>query len=315
LTSSATWASDNTAVASVSTGTVHGVTQGTANVSATQSGVVGQAAVHVGPAVVSSIAVTATPTSVPLGDHAQMAATATMSDGTTQNVTGAASWTSSDTGVATVAAGGAVSTHAAGSADISATYQLVSGSATVTVTAKVLRSIAVDTSTPEFAKGRTSQLTATGTYSDGSTADLTSSATWTSSDTSVAGVSTSGLVTGNAPGVATISAAVGPVSGDDIVTVDPAVVTALTVAPVSQSVPLGDTQQFTATATWSDTTTTDVTGAATWTAGTTSVATVDGNGLAHSVGEGTTTISAAYNGSGDSTTLAVTPHVLRSITV
>src|SRR5207248_4758805 len=89
LTSSATWASDNTAVASVSTGTVHGVTQGTANVSATQSGVVGQAAVHVGPAVVSSIAVTATPTSVPLGDHAQMAATATMSDGTTQNVTGA----------------------------------------------------------------------------------------------------------------------------------------------------------------------------------------------------------------------------------
>src|SRR5207248_1809267 len=213
LTSSATWASDNTAVASVSTGTVHGVTQGTANVSATQSGVAGQAAVHVGPAVVSSIAVTATPTSVPLGDHAQMAATATMSDGTTQNVTGAASWTSSDTSVATVATGGAVSTHALGSTDISATYQLVSGSATVTVTAKVLRSIAVNPASVTVATGRTTPLTATGTYSDASTQDLTGTAVWTSSNASVADVSTSGLVTGKTVGTSAVTATVGSVSG------------------------------------------------------------------------------------------------------
>src|SRR5205085_12658525 len=140
--------------------------QGQARVAATVSGGSGAAVVHVGPAVVSAGTVTATATSVPAGDQVQMSSTANFSDGTTQYVTGTASWTSSNTGVATVSTGGAVTTHTQGSADISATYQLVSGSATVTVTAAALRSIAVTPSTAVIAKGRTSQLTATGTYSD-----------------------------------------------------------------------------------------------------------------------------------------------------
>ena len=56
----------------------------------------------------------------------------------------------------------------------------------------------------------TQQLTATGTFNDGSTGQT--SVTWTSSNTAVATVNTGGLVSGVAPGSATISASSGSVT-------------------------------------------------------------------------------------------------------
>lgn len=63
----------------------------------------------------------------------------------------------------------------------------------------VLTMIAVTPNNPTILHGTTGQFFATGTYSDDSTADLTSSATWTMSDTTIATVSNTagsqGLVT------------------------------------------------------------------------------------------------------------------------
>ena len=59
--------------------------------------------------------------------------------------------------------------------------------------------------------GSTQQLTAIGTYSNGSTADVTSQVTWASSNDTVAYISSSGSATGVAPGTASITAAL---SGD-----------------------------------------------------------------------------------------------------
>ena len=76
-----------------------------------------------------------------------------------------------------------------------------------------LKSIAV-TPTPSSLYANVSQaLTATGTYSDGSTQNLTSTATWTTSNASVAAVSAAGVVTTIAPGTATISAVSGTITG------------------------------------------------------------------------------------------------------
>lgn len=69
-----------------------------------------------------------------------------------------------------------------------------------------LESIAVTPETASIAVGSTQQFTATGTYSGGSTADLTTQVTWTSSDTTVATINASGLATGVAVGEATITA-------------------------------------------------------------------------------------------------------------
>ena len=54
------------------------------------------------------------------------------------------------------------------------------GSTVLTVTAATLVSIAVTPANPSIAKGTTQQFTATGTYSDSSTANITSSVTWSS---------------------------------------------------------------------------------------------------------------------------------------
>jgi uncharacterized repeat protein (TIGR01451 family) len=76
----------------------------------------------------------------------------------------------------------------------------ITGSATVTVTATAptLKSIAVTPSTASIAVGGMQPFTATGTFSDNSTKDVTTQSTWTSSNTEVATV---GAGTGIAKGV------------------------------------------------------------------------------------------------------------------
>jgi hypothetical protein len=59
----------------------------------------------------------------------------------------------------------------------------------LTVTAATLKSIAVTPASASIATGQTQQFIATGTYTDGSTANITSACSWTSSTTSVATIS------------------------------------------------------------------------------------------------------------------------------
>ncbi|MEI6093684.1 MAG: Ig-like domain-containing protein, partial [bacterium] len=84
-----------------------------------------------------------------------------------------------------------------------------------------LTSIAVKPANPSIAESSTQQFTATGTYSDATTKDITSSVTWTASDPSVTFSSTtSGLAIATVDGGPfTISADLGSVSGSTTLTV------------------------------------------------------------------------------------------------
>jgi len=77
-----------------------------------------------------------------------------------------------------------------------------------------------------IAKGTVQQLTATGTYSDNSTQNLTASVTWAPITSSIATVSNTagsvGKVTALGPGTVTIMASLGGVSGSTGLTVTPA---------------------------------------------------------------------------------------------
>ena len=67
------------------------------------------------------------------------------------------------------------------------------GAASLVVTAvPVLRSIAVIPAAPSVPVGETIQFTATGTYTDGSTQNLTGTAGWASASTGVATVTPTG---------------------------------------------------------------------------------------------------------------------------
>ncbi len=123
------------------------------------------------------------------GHTQQMTATAIYSDGKTQNLTGAANWTSSSPSVATVTSNGVVSGLITGSTMISVSYQSVTGSTLVTVSAAPLTSIEVSPVTATIKTGQTVRYTATGTFQGGATQNVTGSVTWASSDTNVATVS------------------------------------------------------------------------------------------------------------------------------
>jgi trimeric autotransporter adhesin len=107
-------------------------------------------------------------------------------------------------------------------------------------------SITVDPPTPTvgFGQGATTiQMTAVATYNDGSTGNLTggtsctgSVACWSSSDTSVATISTGGVLTGVSAGTATITAASGSVTGTTTATVAETV-SSMTINPPSAGVP------------------------------------------------------------------------------
>ena len=186
---------------------------------------------------------------------------------------------------------------------------------------KTLSSITVTPAYPSIAVSTTQQFTATGTYSDGTTKDIASSVTWTASDPSVTFSSTtSGLATGTiAGGPFTINAKLGLISNSTTLTVTPATLVSIAVTPTDPSVPLGLTRQFTATGTYSDGTTQNITTSVTWMSSNTNAATINATtGLATvASNSGSSTITATNTPSGifGTTTLTATSAVLTSIAV
>ncbi len=306
LTSSVTWSSSNTAVATIaSAGLGTGVATGSTTVQAILGSIRGSTGLMVTAPVLVSTAVTPTNVSIAKGTTQQYTATGIYSDGSTQNLTSSATWSSSNNAVATINATGLATAVGAGSSTIQATSGSISGSTTLTVT-KSLVSIAVTPTSPSIAKGTTQQFTATGTYSDGSQQNLTSAVTWSSSSVGVATITSAGLATGGSTGNTTIQATSGSVNGATLLTVTPATLVSIAVTPSNPSIINGSTQQFTATGNYSDGSQQNLTSVVTWTSSNAVVATINTTGLATAVGVGSTTIQATSSYVSGSTGLTVT---------
>ena len=109
----------------------------------------------------------------------------------------------------------------------------------VTVTAAPLVSIAIAPNPTTLKVGQVQQFTATGTYADSSTVDLTSQVTWSSDAPNIISVDTTDKGTGKTAGTAHITATQGAVSGQTTVTVTPPVLTGVQPAPAPASRPGG----------------------------------------------------------------------------
>src|SRR5208282_2242969 len=133
-----------------------------------------------------------------------------------------------------------------------------------------LASITVTPANPTITTGNTQQFTATGIFSDNSTQNLTTSVTWSSSNQVVATISNAAGFNGQAiavaAGTAMITAMSGSITGSTTLTVNPVPVTlqSIAVTPANPSITLGNTEQFTATGTYSDGTTPNITSSVTW---------------------------------------------------
>jgi len=142
----------------------------------------------------------------------------------------------------------------------------------LTVTNSPLVSIAINPSNPSIPLGSSDQFTATGTFADGTTADITNSVIWTATDATVATISTaatpSGSITGiavggglavTAPGASagqvtqiTAGTTVGDktVSASTVLTISDSVLTSISVTPATSTLTVGSTQQYAALGTF-----------------------------------------------------------------
>ncbi len=256
------------------------------------------------------LSITVTPASPSITHPAtqQFTAMENYSDGTSVDITAVAAWVSGTLGVATINSSGLATSVSAGSSIISASKDSLTGTATLTVNGAVVTpvSITVTPPTPAINLGSTQQFTAIENYSDGSTVDITAVAAWSSANSGIASVSGTGLATSVAVGSTAIYAEKDSLTGTATLTVNPVVtLLSVTLAPLNTTILLGNTQQYTATANYSDGSSVDVTTTATWASTVTGVATVNSTGLATSVAAGTTSISATYNSVPGSTPLTV----------
>jgi predicted extracellular nuclease len=166
----------------------------------------------------TGIIVTPATASVAVAGNLQFTATFTPSG---CSPSGSVTWASSDTNAVTINASGLASGVAAGSSTISATSGALSGNTTLIVNAVTLVSIAVTPANPSITVGSNQPFTATGTYSDSSTQNITAQVTWASSSTGVATINTQGLASGVATGSSQITATLGAISGNTTLTVTP----------------------------------------------------------------------------------------------
>jgi len=176
-------------------------------------------------------------------------------------------------------------------------------------------------------EGTTGTCTATATYSDASTLDVSSSASWSVSPSSYATMSSSGVITGTSVASdqqVTITAlyTYNSASRSDTATVT-IVDTSVTLSGVvittsSSSVDEGSTLQFTATAQYSDSSTLDVTSSSAWAVTPSSYGTITTGGVLTGLpvaGDQTVLVSGDYGGFSDTFTVTVVDTAILSSVV
>jgi hypothetical protein len=332
LTFDAHWASSNTAAATVSNdvgskGLAHGVAIGSTKISATFDNMSSSAQLTVTAAALQSIVVTPANPSFLTVSNGSFAATGHYSDGTTLDITSQVSWTSSAPANATIAADGTATNLKQGTTSIGATLAGVSGATTLKVTGGDLISIALTPANPTLVNDTSMPVTATGTFSNGTSRDITGKVTWSVTDTVFATVDAPGgnLAWLNALAVTPalpqtkLSAKSGTVTGETNLKVTAPTLKSngLTITPISQSLPVGTSGRFKVTGAFSDGMTQDLTATADWTSSDGATAAVGNIGLAKGLVIGkaanlaSVTISAGYGSQTITAAVTVTQPTLK----
>ncbi|MBA3464842.1 MAG: Ig-like domain-containing protein [Deltaproteobacteria bacterium] len=223
ITNAVSWSSSSPAIAGASNGRkkrgiANGKKAGMVTITATDgaTGIFGTASLTVTNATLQTITILPANTTIPNTTNQFYQAIGNFSDGSTSDITGAVSWTSTNTAVATISnqpfQEGIATAASVGTTTIQAldTSTNILGSTPLTVSSATLVSIAVTPGSPTIIAGATISMIATATYSDNSTKIVTREVTWTSMNPAAATISnafpTQGLLQGIAMGSTEIRA-------------------------------------------------------------------------------------------------------------
>jgi uncharacterized protein YjdB len=209
---------------------------------------------------------------LPLGTQDFLFLVGTYSDDTRAFLNTNALWSTSDANVVIVDNGefsGLISGRAQGRATVTATIEGLSASTEITVTDAEVVGLQITPPVATTPIGDNVGLSAFAVYSDNSLRGITDDATWESLDPELVSASNApgerGLVTGIAPGDATVSATYQDFSDTATVTVTDAVVEELFIAPPFSALAVGRDDDLTLLAVYSNGSTLVVTQEAVWT--------------------------------------------------
>lgn len=310
-----TWQSSDPAVATIDAdGIVAALMPGVTTITASSFWMTSTMKLTVTPATLVGISLTPATAVLPVGVLQPVIATGHFSDGSTQDLTVQASWSSSDANRATVESTWnfkrRVSAIAPGPVTITAAIGSVFGVATLGISTATLQSITLSLQSPHLVVDMRLPLQATGHYSDNSTADVTQVVSWASLDPSVASAS-GPSVYAEQEGTTSVTATFGSVVGSLPIDVRAAVLSSIELSPLAPALAVGTSVPMHAVGHYSDGTVLDLTALAGWYTTMPSVAAIanaDGQrGTVIGLAQGTSNIGAGYASKSVSTTATVSP--------
>jgi hypothetical protein len=318
-----TWTSSDTTKGTITSadGLATAVATGATTITATSGTIFGSTTLNVNSVTISDITVTPPSPNIALGLKQQFKAVATFSDGSIQDITLTAVWTSGTPATATVSATGLANSSpgSVGTTVISAAQGGVTGSTTLTVHTADLVNIVISPSSAQVAKGNTTQFKATGVYTDNSQQDLSNSAAWDTGDHAIATISSGvggGLASTFAVGTVAVTAKYQGLTGNATLQVTAAILKTINVSPVDATIAKGTQQPYQAQGIFTDGTNQDLTSSVSWSSDTPTVATVSAAGVADGKAQGVAIIRAQAQGiTSNDATLHVTPETLVSIAI
>lgn len=205
-------------------------------------------------------------------------------------------WSSQNPAVATVTQAGVITAVGTGTTQVAASSGGRSGTVAVTVQPRPVALMRVTPSATNVVAGATVRLTAEPL--DGTGAVIPGRVVaWSTGDAGIATVDNSGLVTGVSPGTVTIRATAGGIDGTASVTVVPAPIASIDLAPGVFSLNVGESTPLAATPR-------DAGGQAltgrqlTWSSSDNGIATVSSLGVVTGIASGTATITVSAPGAG-----------------
>ncbi|MDD2853457.1 MAG: Ig-like domain-containing protein [Desulfuromonadaceae bacterium] len=277
ITSQVTWKSSKTDIATISAdGTATALTQGSATISATLDGISGTTNLTVTGGNLTAITLSPYSFTLVKDSVSRITATGSFLNGSilsSRDITEMVTWSTANSAVAAVTPSDGnlawlKALAATTSTTITATYGSKSATAALSATAPQLATLTLyPTALEQLTAGTSSRFRLTATFINGITQDVTANADWSSSAVSTATVGNvergKGRVSGLAVGSATISAEYGGKTVTAAVTVKQRTLQNLVISG-GTSIVAGNQVAFTATATYSDGTSMDVTEETVW---------------------------------------------------
>jgi trimeric autotransporter adhesin len=245
------------------------------------------------------------------GTSLTLTATGVYSDQSASDISDNVTWAVDDSTVLSLdtTQGVVISADNEGQTTIHATSGGIEAVLDVTVTSATLDQLTLSPTTVTLAMGMETELTASGTFSDLSTQDITDDVSWTSGDTAIASLD-GHTVRGVSPGQTQITGSFDGLNGTIDVTVTDKTLDSIDVSPVDQTLNTGEHLQFQVVGHFSDNSTEDLTQTAIWSVDDTSLATISNvagiRGLLYALAPGSLSVTATLGSVSDSTSLTTT---------